>query len=58
MPPDVAGLVANTPTPCSCMMCTNVRRGGGWTKGSARLTVPERNQILTLEEELNDYYQD
>jgi len=35
--------LANTPTPCSCQMCCNVRKSS-WAKGKERLTLQERRQ--------------
>ena len=55
MSPKIAGQVVNTPTPCSCHMCRNVRRSG-FVKTSEKLTFQERNQVIILKEELDDYY--
>lgn len=39
MNPRTAGFVVNTATPCSCWMCHNPRRVGGWS--GPRLTMQE-----------------
>ena len=35
--------VANTPTPCSCEMCCNVRKSS-YAKGDEKLSIQERKQ--------------
>ena len=44
MPPEVAGSVVNTPTPCSCYMCGNPRKNS-WAHGMDRLTMQELKAI-------------
>ena len=44
MPADVAGMVVNTPTPCSCPMCGNPRRNY-WANTYERRTIQERKAI-------------
>lgn len=41
MPPEVAGSVVNTPTPCSCYMCGNPRRNS-WANVYEARTLQER----------------
>jgi len=52
MSPRTAGIVINTPAPCSCSMCQNPRRVGGWN--GYRLTRQELKIEDILKEELKE----
>jgi len=44
MPAKTAGIVASTPTPCSCLMCCNPRHNGWETKKEC-LTMQEKKAL-------------
>ena len=39
--PEILAMTVNTPTPCSCWMCCNIRRNK-WLKSKDKLTKQER----------------
>jgi len=45
------GCTVNTPTPCSCSMCTNGRRNS-WNNSKEKLTLQEQKQLFESKEEL------
>ena len=49
MPKDVAGMVVDTPTPCSCYMCGNPRSKKSWASGLEKITIQERKANESLE---------
>ncbi len=51
MSPEVAGGIVDTPTPCSCWMCINPRRGTGIDKV---LTMQERKAFANSIDQLRD----
>lgn len=44
----------NNITRCSCWMCGNPRRGGGWTHGEERFTMQERKENDRFKYELQE----
>ncbi len=52
MSPSVAGMVVNTPTPCSCYMCGNPRRNS-WAESP--LTMQERKAESSYADGLDEY---
>ena len=56
MPPKVAGMVINTPTPCSCWMCQNPRHMGFSMKESlTRQELKAEDRFNDEVREWNDY---
>lgn len=39
---------------CSCSMCGNPRRGGGWVTGLERLTLQERKALDSYNDQIAD----
>jgi len=53
MPKELKGLVANTPTPCSCDMCGNPRRTG-WLKKYDKLKMQEKKALDNYNNQLEE----
>ena len=49
-----AGMVVNTPTPCSCYMCGNPRRNA-WANVWEELTVQERKAVDAAWDGIEEY---
>ena len=58
MSPEVAGMVINTPTPCSCWMCQNPRHAGSSMKEVlTRQELKAEDKFKDEVQEWNDYGQ-